>query len=190
MLAAVIALGACGGDDDVVDEAGSGAATSEADASSADEDGNGDDPVGDNDTEDGASGGAVVDPAPAGQATASVDGQNITFDMDLGGGCSISGESITFGLAATDGVSTIAGGMNRSDGVWMGSILIKVPNPDGEGFVQYDPAPVEANILQEGSVAVDGSSMTYSGPIRMQPPNDGSNPPPVAVGDGTISATC
>lgn len=175
MLVAGLALGACGGDDDDAEgETGSGEETSVADSSSTDDDG----------------GGAVLDAAPAGEGTASVDGLDISFVTDVSNGnCLISDESITFGFAAADGVTTMAGGMNRSSGQWAGSILIRVPNPDGEGFIQYYPATVEGGTLQ-GSIGVDGSSMVYSGPIEMQPVNDGSNPPPVDVGDGTISATC
>ena len=39
-------------------------------------------------------------------------------------------------------------------------------------------------------MAVDGDSFSYSGPMMKRPPNDGSNPPPVDVGDGLVSVTC
>lgn len=182
MLVAVALLGACGDDDG--EEASSSEAASDVDSGSAG-DGMADDADGDN-----ASGGAVVGPAPAGQAMASVDGQEITFDEVLAGGCSISDEAITYGFAAADGVTTLGAGLNHMDGEWMGSIAVDVPNPDGEGVIGYYPAPVEGASLAEGSVVVDGSSMSYSGPMLMQPPNDGTNPPPVDIGDGTISATC
>lgn len=87
-----------------------------------------------------------------------------------------------------DGVTTLAAGLNHADGDWMGAMRVDIPNPDGEGVIGYSPRPVEGITLATGSVVVDGSSMSYSGP--MQPPNDGNNPPPVEVGDGTISATC
>ena len=57
-------------------------------------------------------------------------------------------------------------------------------------MIAYYPTPAEGATLQAGSVAVDGTSMSYSGPMLMQPPNDGSNPPPVDAGTATISATC
>ncbi len=158
--------------------------TTTVDSSSADDD------MADDSGGADASGGAVVDPAPAGQASASVDGQDIAFDQVLAGGCTISDDAITYGFAAVDGVTTLAAGLNRMDGEWLGSISVDVPNPDGEGLIGYYPAPAEGATLEEGSVAVEGSSMSYSGPMLMQPPNDGSNPPPVEVGDGTISASC
>ena len=40
------------------------------------------------------------------------------------------------------------------------------------------------------AVAVDGTSVSISGPMQKQPPNDGSNPPPVDAGGGTFSFSC
>ena len=45
-------------------------------------------------------------------------------------------------------------------------------------------------VLDESLFTVDGSTMSYSGPMLKQPANDGSQPPPVEVGEGTIRATC
>lgn len=180
MLMMVVLLGACSDDD----ETASGEVGSDADATSVEDD------TADDNGDATGSGGAVVGPAPAGQATVSVDGQDIAFEEVLASGCSISDEAVSYGFAAADGVTTLAAGLNHMDGEWMGSIAVDVPGPDGEGVIGYYPKPAEGATLEEGSVAVDGSSMSYSGPMLMQPPNDGSNPPPVEVGDGTISATC
>jgi len=182
MLVTVALLGACS--DDNGDETNSNEAASDTDTSSTDGD-----VAGDNAGDD-ASGGEVVDPVPAGTATVSIDGRNISFEEVLAGGCSISDDAITYGFAAADGVTTLAAGLNNSDGEWLGSIAVNVPNPDGEGVIGYYPTPAEGATLEEGSVAVDGLSMSYSGPMLMQPPNDGSNPPPVDAGTGTISASC
>lgn len=122
---------------------------------------------------------------------------DISFEEVLVGGCSISDVAITYGFVAADGVTTLAAGLNNADSEWLGSIAADVPNPDGEGVIGYYPTPAVAARLQARSVAVDGTSMSYSGPMLMQPPNDGSNPPndgsnppPVDVGTGTISAAC
>lgn len=61
---------------------------------------------------------AVVDQAPAGQATVSVDGQEIVYVEVLAGSCTISDNAITYGFAAA-------------------------PNLDGEGVIGYHPAPVD-----------------------------------------------
>ena len=103
MLATVALLGACGDDND--DETSSNEAASDTDTSSTD----GDVPA-DNAGDD-ASSGAVVDPAPAGTATVSIDGQNISFEEVLAGGCSISDDAITYGFVAADGVTTLAAGL-------------------------------------------------------------------------------
>ena len=183
VLSTVALVVACGNDDG--GETSPSEAAAQADTSSADDeavegDGGGDD----------ASGGAVAEPAPSGQATASVDGVELAFEEVLTSGCSISEERITYAFVAADGVTTLAGGLNRIDGAWLGSIAIDVPNPDGEGILGYYPAPTNDGTLEDGAVAVDGSSMSYSGPMLLQPVNDGSNPPPISVGEGTVSATC
>ena len=183
MVALFALLSACGSDDGG-DDASSNDVAADPGTSSADSD-----PADGADGED-ASGGAVVDPAPAGKATVSVDGRDITFEEVLFDSCAISDDAVTYGFAAADGVTTLAAGLNHMDGDWLGSIAVDVPNPDGEGVIGYYPAPAEGATLEKGSVAIDGSSMSYSGPMLMQPPNDGSNPPPVDVGTGTISATC
>jgi hypothetical protein len=70
-------------------------------------------------------------------------------------------------------------------------IALSIANPDEEpGPVGYYPAPGQNGILDESLFAVDGASMSYVGPMLKQPANDGTNPPPVDVGTGTISATC
>jgi hypothetical protein len=63
-----------------------------------------------------------------------------------------------------------------------------VANPEGEnGPVTYSPA---TGAMTDAAFASEGNSRSYSGPMQKTPPNDGSNPPPVDVGEGTITATC
>lgn len=174
-------LAACGDDGDAgSDGAGSDVGTSGDGADDGDGDGG-----------DAPADGSIDDPAPAGTATASVDGQDLTFDTVLASGCSIADDAIAFAFSNADGTVTIAAGLNNVGGdTWDGNIRVELPNPDGEGTLAYNTEPAQGITLAEGSVVVDGSSMTYAGPMLFQPPNDGSNPSPESVGDGTISATC
>lgn len=101
--------------------------------------------------------------------------------------CKVAEDAITFSFRIGDNEVTLGGGANHYDEGWFGSIDLRVANPQGEeGPVSYFPDLA----TNSDSVAVDGNSMSYSGPMQKQPPNDGSNPPPVDVGDGTISVTC
>lgn len=176
IVALFTSMAACGDDD-------SGGASPDGGSTEGPADG-GDDGV------DAPSGGSIDDPAPPGTATASVDGQDLTFDTVLASGCSIAGDAITFGFSNADGTVTIAAGLNPNGDDWDGNIRVELPNPEGEGTLAYNTEPAEGITLPPGSVVVDGSSMTYEGPMLFQPPNDGSNPPPESVGDGTIRATC
>lgn len=179
---AVMLLGACGGNDGD-EESTSGAIGSDGDEASDEGGSSGDD--------GGATSGAVVDPAPPGQATVSVDGLDLSFEVPGALACSIGEESITFSYRIGDNEVTLGAGANRYDEGWLGGFDLSIANPDGEqGPIGYYPAPGENGILDGSLFAIDGASMSYSGPMLKQPANDGSNPPPVDVGTGTISATC
>lgn len=132
----------------------------------------------------GEGGGAVVDQQPAGQATVSVDGQEFTFDTPGPGDCSVAADTFTFSYVMGDNEVGLAGGANLYDDGWLGDITLRVV--EEEGPVQYFP---DQGALDDG-IAIDGDSVSYSGPMLRRPPNDGTNPPPEAVGDGTISVTC
>ena len=81
--------------------------------------------------------------------------------------------------------------MNRVDEGWMGNISLTIANPTGEqGPVAYYPAPGDLGVLDESLITVDGDTAIYSGPMLKQPANDGSQPPPVDVGTGSVTATC
>lgn len=78
----------------------------------------------------------------------------------------------------------MAGGANVYGDGWQGDNTLRVirDNLPCECFPDQD-------ILDDG-IAISGDSISYSGPILMRPPNDGTNPPPERVTDGTISVTC
>lgn len=134
-----------------------------------------------------ATGGAVENKQPAGQATASVDGLEFTLTESPALTCAITDEAITFAFWIGDNEVTLGGGANLYDTGWLGAVTLTVANPDGEaGPITYYP-----DLAANGStIAIDGSSMSYSGPMLKQPANDGSQPPPVDAGEGTFSVTC
>jgi hypothetical protein len=174
MLFAVLALvfAACGGDD--------GGASD--DASRGDSSGN------DSGQSDGGSAepsGDVVNVQAAGEAYVSVDGQEFTLTDSPSLDCNIGPEVLTFAFWAGDNSTTLGGGANLYDDGWLGNL--RLSTVDDEGLpVAYYPDDGAMN----SGIAISGDSMSFSGPMLMQPPNDGTNPPPVSVGDGTISVTC
>jgi hypothetical protein len=176
----VVGVTACGGDDDASDApsepAAAGDDTSGSDSGEDGEGGNG-----------AGSGGAVVSRQPAGQALVSVDGQEFTLTEPGALACTLTEDSITFSFRIGDNEVTLGAGANRTDDDWFGGVDVRVANPSGEdGPIAYFPE-LPAN---SSGMAVDGDSFSYSGPMLKQPPNDGSNPPPIDVGEGTISITC
>jgi hypothetical protein len=168
---------ACGGDDS---DDGASEATGDNQTATTEVD-----PT--NDDGDAGGNGEVVDAPPPGEATASVDGLDFSFDQPGGIGCDITDDSVTFSFRIGDNEVTLGGGANRYDEGWLGAIELVVANPDGEdGPVAYFP-DLQAN---GDGLVVDGTSMSYTGPMQKQPPNDGTNPAPEDVGEGSISATC
>ena len=165
--AMVLVLGACGGDD-----AGNTSA---------------DDTVQGNSTGEASTGGVIVEPQPPGQAMVMVDGQEYTLTDPGALACTIEQDAITFSFRVGDNEVTLGGGANLYDDGWLGGVDLRVANPAGEpGPISYFP-----DVAAHGDgIAVDGESMSFSGPMQKQPANDGSNPPPIDVGDGTISVTC
>lgn len=179
IVAASVALviSACG--DDESDRSGQG-----SDAPASSDDGAG----------DGASGGSAAgidDAPPSGQATASVDELDLTFELPGALECSISDESLTYSYRIGDNEVTLGAGVNRVDGGWMGSISLTIANPaDEPGPIAYYPAPGDLGVLDDSLFVVDGDTAMYAGPMLKQPANDGSVPPPVEVGEGRIIASC
>lgn len=136
---------------------------------------------------DSSGGGDVSNAQPPGEAAVSVDGKEYNLEVSPAVDCSIADDSITFAFWVGDNSVTLGGGANLYDDGWLGSIDLRVSEPEGEdGPISYFP---DQGALSDG-IAIDGDSMSYSGPMMKQPPNDGSNPPPVDIGSGTISVTC
>ncbi len=175
MVAVGLVLAACGGPGQ--DESTSDASSNGGDIEDASSEADGD--LGD--------GGEVVDRQPPGQATVSVDGQEWTLTEPGAAECSITADEIRFSFRIGDNEVTLGGGANLYDNEWVGIIDLTVPDPEGgEGQASYFP---DATAIAAG-IAIDGDSMSYSGPMQMQPPNYGDLPEPEPVGDGTVSVTC
>lgn len=168
IVAVVLVLAACGGADDA------GEPATETTAS-------------DGGSQDAPSGGSVLNPQPPGQAMVTVDGQDFTLTEPGALECSIAEDAITFSYRIGDNEVTLGAGANLYDTGWLGAIDLRVANPTGEpGPISYFP-----DLAANGDgVAIDGASLSYTGPMQKQPANDGSNPQPVDVGQGTISVTC
>jgi len=174
--AGLLASGCGGTDESAGSDASAGTDTVEQTTSSA-----GDDPG------NGASG-TVVDPPPPGHATVSVDGQEFNFELPGALDCFIGTEAFGFSYRIGDNEVTLGAGANRYESGWAGNITMIVADPAAEkGPVTYSPA---TGSMSDAAFAFDGDSMSYSGPMQKTPPNDGSNPPPIDVGEGTITATC
>lgn len=132
-------------------------------------------------------GGSVVDQQPAGQALVSVEGRDYTLEVSPAVDCSIADDSISYSFWVGDNSVVLGGGANLYEDGWVGSINLRVAEPEGEdGPISFFP-----DLAENGDrISTSGNSMSYSGPIQKQPPNDGSNPDPVDVGNGVISVTC
>lgn len=173
LAALTLALAACGGGDSGGNGSGD---VGTNDAASSEEN-----------SSDGGGSGDVVDAQQPGQAMVSVEGREYTLEVSPAIDCSISDDSITFAFWVGDNSVVLGGGANLYDDGWLGSIELRISEPEGEdGPISYFP---DQGALDDG-IAISGDSMSYSGPLMKQPANDGSNPPPVDVGDGMMSATC
>jgi hypothetical protein len=131
---------------------------------------------------DGASGGGdVVNRQEPGQAAASVDGEDFAFDAVGPVGCTISDSEVTVGFIFGDNEVSFVAGATASGSDWRGRIDLNVQGPDGvtNYFADFSGGG--------GAVAVDGSSMSYSGDWEVLRPGESEAEP---AGKGTISATC
>ncbi len=175
----VLGIAACAGDDDSTtpDQATADEPTASIGVDDAARDDSGSD----------SRSGAIVEAQPAGQALVAVEGQEYTMQEPGALDCTISDEAITFSFRIGDNEITLGAGANRYDEGWVGNISLRVANPIEEaGPINYFP-----DLAAHGDLlTIDGNSASYSGPMQKQPPNDGSNPPPVEVGAGIISVTC
>jgi hypothetical protein len=131
------------------------------------------------------SGGEVVDRQPPGTGYASVDGQEYTFTTPGGVACRVSDDEFSFSFIQGDNEVTIGGGGSIQANGWFGSVSMRIVMDDGS--TEYS-AQINDN---PDAVAVDGSSVSYSGPmVKYLPAPPGELPEPIDIGDGVFSATC
>jgi len=132
-----------------------------------------------------SSGGQVVDRQPPGTGYASVDGQEYTFTTPGGVACKVSDDEFSFSFIQGDNEVTIGGGGSIQANGWFGSVSMRIisANDSTEYAAQINDNP--------DAVAVDGSSVSYSGPmVKYLPAPPGELPEPIDVGNGVFSATC
>lgn len=163
--ALIMLLAACGGGDDTNQD--SGATTSLSGAGGDDS--------------------AISNPQDEGTATVSVDGQEYSLSQSPALDCSVTDDAVTFAFWIGDNSVVLGGGANLYDSGWLGTIALRVSDPQGElGPTAYFP-----DLATSGDrILIEGATLSYSGPMMKQPPNDGSNPPPVDAGNGTITLSC
>jgi len=133
----------------------------------------------------GGSSGNIVNPQPPGQAMASVDGQEQTFTTPGGVGCKVTEDDWSFSYIIGDNEITIGGGASIQGGKWFGSLTMNIRREDGAATYA---AKINDN---PDAVAVDGNSVSYSGPmVKYLPAPPGELPEPIDIGDGVFSSTC
>ena len=148
----------------------------------------GDDDDGDAGPSGDSGSGDVVSPQAPGEALVSVDSKEFKFSEPGGVGCNVTKEGFSFSFRIGDNEVTLGAGAVYAGDMWVGEIRMTVANPEGErGPIDYFVSLPE---IDEPGLAFDGKSMSYSGPMKKQPPQDGTNPAPVDVGTGTVSITC
>lgn len=136
---------------------------------------------------DGAAGtGAVADPQPPGQGKAIVDDLELTFTEPGATPCRVEEDEFGFSFIIGDNEIVFGGGGVRGrDGGWSTAPRLVIANPEGE------PGPISYQfVVGSEEVVTAGNSASVTGPMEKQPANDGSNPLPVAVGDGVFTFTC
>ena len=134
---------------------------------------------------DATAGGDVVNKQASGQGYASVDGVEYTFDTPGGQACRTAGDDFAFSYIIGDNEVVLGGGASISGGQWFGSLTLQV-------FADNSATTYAALVVDNpDGIAVDGDSVSYSGPMEKTSPNpDGSLGDPVPVGDGVFSSTC
>jgi len=164
-----LVLAACGGDGDAEAPATSDSGGDSTNATAAP-------------TTEAGGGGEVVNMQAPGQAAASVDGEDYTLDTVGPVGCTVSDSEFNVGFLLGDNeVSLIAGG-NASGSEWRGRVDLNIQGPDGVTNYFADFSGGDG-----GSVAVDGSSMSYSGDWEVLKPGESE---PQSAGEGMVSLTC
>lgn len=169
---AIVLMAGCGAD-------GSGRAASEtvnddepASSAPADGGGNGAEPS----VAASLGGGSVVDPQPAGQASVSVDGIEVTLDELGATSCSIGDGEFGFSFVTADNAMTLgAGGVFTDGSGWTGQLRLVVADP-------YNEYVVDLTQVDASNLAFSGRSMSYQGPWIRGAGED--------AGTGTVSVTC
>jgi hypothetical protein len=179
LFAAIVSIiSACGGEPGGTDEpTGDGQSTA----------------PGDGDSNGAPSSGNVINPPPPGQATVSVDGQEFTFEQMGPVTCTVEEGEFGFSYFIGDNEVTLGGGGFYSDEVgWGGSISMFVAGPPEEGETGGSTYAVALPEVDESTLAFDGKSMSYSGPMERQfyDPDSETGSGVEDVGTGTVSVTC
>jgi len=135
--------------------------------------------------DDASSGGDVVNAPPPGQATASVDGRQYSFDTPGGRACEVSEDEFGFSYIIGDNEVVLGGGAIVSGGQWFGSLTLR--NFEDNGVTEY-----RAKLIDNPSaIAIDANSVSYSGPMeKTSTTANGSLSEPEDVGNGIFSSTC
>jgi hypothetical protein len=165
-------LAACGGDSDD-GSADSGSSGSNSGSSGGSET--------TSSTNGASEGGDVLNRQEPGRAVASVDGREFAFDTVGPVGCTINDSEVTVGFIFGDNEVSFVAGATPSGSEWRGRIDVNVQGSDGITTYSADFSGGDS-----GAVAVDGSSMSYSGAWEVLRPGSDAEP----VGQGTLSATC
>lgn len=130
----------------------------------------------------GGGSGDVVNRQAPGTAAVSVDGQAITFETVGPVGCSVTGDEIMVGFLFGDNEASFIAGATASGSEWRGRIDVNLQGSDGITTYFADFAAGDG-----GTIAVDGSSFSYSGEWQVFQPGVAEAQP---AGQGTLSATC
>jgi hypothetical protein len=149
-----------------------------------------DDQSNDNDQTEASNNGQVVDRQPPGQARAVVDGQEYTFTEPGGIECEVTEDHFSFSFVIGENEVAVGGGSTSTErDEWFGDFQLTVSNPVGEEVpIFYYPDP-DLLINGEG-LAINGNSVSYSGPMIKNDIGDPSNFDGIPAGHGTVSFTC
>jgi len=133
----------------------------------------------------GGRGGNLVNPQPPNQGYASVEGLEYTFDTPGGLACEVSDDEFSFSFVIGDNEVNFGGGATISGGGWFGSLTLRI-------FADNAATEYSAKLIDNPSaIAVDGNSVSYSGPMERFAQNDDGSPAELEdVGNGTFSVTC
>ncbi len=130
-------------------------------------------------------GGDVVNAPPPGQATASVDGREYSFDTPGGRACEVSNDEFGFSYIIGDNEVNFGGGASIQGGDWFGTLTLRI-------FEDNVVTEYSAKLIDNpAAIAISGNSVSYSGPMEIRSTMaNGSLSDPEDVGNGTFSSTC